>query len=149
MKAAGTACVRTALFGPWQYDDGHSLGFDPLMERQHAFLGAKPERDSRRVPGAVLLAITALELVPLYPVYGRNGIANCLFRDGKWQQMSWPLWDTPLAVEAVGSLLTVSRVKGDRSLMLEIITAEFGSERKEVRTAGGSYPVLRQARRSA
>src|ERR1019366_8227588 len=58
--AAGPAAIQTAIFGPWEYEEGHPLGFDPLMERQHGYLGAKPERDSRRVPGAVLLGIAAL-----------------------------------------------------------------------------------------
>jgi hypothetical protein len=147
VKAAGPAAIQTAIFGPWQYEEGHPLGFDPLMERQHGYLGAKPERDSRRVPGAVLLAVTALELLPLYPAEARGGIANACFRDRHWQTMTWPLWTPPLALRAVESLLAVSRARSQNALPSEGIFAEFGAERKEVKTAGGSYPILRLGRR--
>jgi hypothetical protein len=148
VKAAGPAAIQTAIFGPWEYEEGHPLGFDPLMERQHGYLGAKPERDSRRVPGAVLLGVTALELLPLYPAESRSGIANACFRDRQWQNMTWPLWSTPLALRAVESLLAVKRERSHNALPSEGIFAEFGAERKEVKTAGGSYPVLRAGRRT-
>jgi hypothetical protein len=147
VRAAGSDAVEDAIFGPWQYQEGHPLGFDPLMERQHGYLGAKPERDSRRVPGAVLLAVTALELLPLYPAEARGGIANACFRDRYWQTMTWPLWSPPLALRAVESLLAVRRLISQDGLPSEGIFAEFGAERKEVKTAGGSYPVLRPGRR--
>lgn len=147
VRAAGPLAIQTAIFGPWQYEEGHPLGFDPLMERQHGYLGAKPERDSRRVPGAVLLGVTALELLPLYPAEARGGIANACFRDRQWQTMTWPLWSPPLALRAVESLLAVRRLKSQNALPTEGIFAEFGAERKEVKTAGGSYPVLRPGRR--
>jgi len=147
VEAAGPAAIHTAVFGPWQYEDGHPLGFDPLMERQHGYLGAKPERDSRRVPGAVLLAVTGLSLLPLYPAETRAGIASACFRDRHWQTMTWPLWNAPLAREAVGSLLAIRRTHRQDPVLNQGILAEFGAERKEVRTAGGSYPVLRPGRR--
>jgi hypothetical protein len=147
VRTAGPAAIHTAIFGPWQYEEGHPLGFDPLMERQHGYLGAKPERDSRRVPGVILLAVTALELLPLYPAEARGGIANACFRDRRWQTMTWPLWSPPLAPRAVESLLAVRRARSQDALPSEGIFAEFGAERKEVKTAGGSYPILRPGRR--
>ena len=147
VRAAGPTAIQIAIFGPWQYDEGHPLGFDPLMERQHGYLGAKPERDSRRVPGAVLLGVTALKLLPLYPTEARGGIANACFRDRQWETMTWPLWSPPLALRAVESLLAVKRATSQNGLPSEGIFAEFGAERKEVKTAGGSYPILRPGRR--
>ena len=148
VMAAGPATIQTAIFGLWEYEEGHPLGFDPLMERQHGYLGAKPERDSRRVPGAVLLGITALELLPLYPVESRSGISNACFRDRQWQTMTWPLWSPPLALREVESLLAVKRKRSQDARPSEGIFAEFGAERKEVKTAGGSYPILRPGRRT-
>ena len=147
VKKAGAEALRTALFGPWQYEDGHPLGFDPLMERQHAYLGAKPERDTRRVPGAVLLAITALELLPLYPAASRGGITNVLFHDRHWETMSWPVWENPLDLDSIASLLSVRREWRDGSPSQGGIIAEFAAERKDAGKEGSRYSVLRQARR--
>jgi hypothetical protein len=148
VRAAGPAAIQTALFGPWRYEEGHPLGFDPLMERQHGYLGVKPvPANNRHVPGAVLLAITALELLPLYPVEARGGTANACFRDRQWQAMTWPLWSPPLALRVVESLLSVRRMKSQNALPSEGIFAEFGAERKEVEAGPTSYPILRPGRR--
>jgi hypothetical protein len=148
VSAVGPAAIQTAIFGPWQYEKGHPLGFDPLLERQHGYLGTKPvPANNRRVPGAVLLGITALELLPLYPAEARGGIANACFRDRQWQTMTWPLWSPPLALRVVESLLAVRRMKSQNALPSEGIFAEFGAERKEVEAGPTRYPILRPGRR--
>jgi len=147
VREAGTASIANALFGPWQYVDGHPLGFDPLMERQHAYLGSKPERDSRRVPGAVLLATTALAFLPLFPADCRGGVSNVLFPDRGWEVMSWPLWEDALPLAGVASVLGCAGRAAAAAALPAGVFALFGAERKEVKTAGGSYPVLRPGRR--
>jgi hypothetical protein len=147
IKQAGTACIANALFGPWKYEEGHPLGFDPLMEREHGYLASKPEGDARRVPGAVLLAVTALRWLPLYPVSRRRRVSNAVFRDPLLEEMSWPVWEAPLEISSVVSLLSVRREWQGGLPPFGGIIGEFAAIRKETGKPGSRYAVLRPARR--
>jgi hypothetical protein len=62
-----------ALWGPWRYRDrGHTLGWDPDGERQHAYEAHAPDKSPPvRVRAAVWLAFEALPLFPTAAVAGR------------------------------------------------------------------------------
>lgn len=144
---AGATMVANAVFGPWRYESGHPLGFDPSMEKRHAYLAAKPERDAERVPAAVLLAVTALAALPLFPAAGRRGFTNAVFKDRRWDRLCWPLWTVPLPLSAVVSLLSVFSPEVADRLLPPGVVAAYAAERGGVETAGGVYYVLRPGRR--
>ena len=128
VKTAGPAAIRPQS-RPRQYEEGHPLGFDPLMERQHGYLGAKPERDSRRVPGAVLLAVTALRTSSSLSRRGARRHRQCLLPRPPLADHDVAPLTPPLALRAVESL-AVSRATSQNALPSEGIFAEFGAERK-------------------
>jgi hypothetical protein len=144
---AGAGRVAEALFGPWAYVDGHPLGFDPLMEKRHAYLAAKPERDAQHVPAALVLAATALASLPLYPTAGRRGFTNVLCKDGRWSRITWPLWETPLTLPEAASVLAGFDPMVPRREQSTGLAAAYAAERGGVETAGGVYYVLRAGRR--
>jgi hypothetical protein len=147
LAGAGADATANALFGPWRYVAGHPLGFDPSMEKRHAYLAAKPERDAERVPVALLLAVTALAALPLFPTLGRRGFANALFKDRRWERMTWPLWSAPLSLPVVRSLIHIFVPETHGQAKPAGLVAAYAAERGGVETAGGVYYILRPGRR--
>jgi hypothetical protein len=98
---------REVLWGPWRYHDrGHTLGWDPDGERQHAYEAQSPTKTQAvRVKAAVWLAFEALPLFPTVAVAGRLHVGGF---DRAHQWLSWPLWDAPLALPTVRSLLSLA-----------------------------------------
>jgi hypothetical protein len=93
-----------ALWGPWRYRDrGHALGWDPDGERRHAYEAQSPtKRKAVSVRAALWLAFEALPLFPTAAVGGRLHVGGF---DGDGQYLSWPLWEAPLALPTVRSLV--------------------------------------------
>jgi hypothetical protein len=147
VKKAGASCVATALFGPWEYVTGHPLGFDPAMERRHAYLARKPERDAEHVPAALLLAVSALALLPLFPCGSFKRFSNGVFKEPRWERMAWPLWGQPAPLPVVGSLVSTFRGDQGRDGRSGSLVAAYVSERSGVETAAATYYVLRAGRR--
>jgi hypothetical protein len=146
VKKAGALCVATALFGPWDYVAGHPLGFDPAMERRHAYLAEKPKRDAEHVPGALLLAVSALVLLPLFPCSSPERFSNAVFKGCGWDSMVWPLWKQPVPLPVVGSLLTA--FSSDKNTAPGRFVAAYQSERSGIKREGRTYyHVLRAGRR--
>jgi hypothetical protein len=124
------------------------MGFDPLMEKRHAYLAEKPDSDTaERVPAALLLAVTALAALPLFPTAGRRGFTNALCKDSRWQCICWPLWSAPLALPAAISLLGTFSPEAPPAARLSGAAAAYSSERGAVKSAAGTYYVLRPGRR--
>jgi len=96
-----------ALWGPWRYRDPvHALGWDPQGERLHAYEARSPTKTpARSVRAAVWLAFEALPLFPTAAVAGRLHVGGF---DRAQQWLSWPLWDAPLALPTVRSLLSLA-----------------------------------------
>lgn len=147
LKKGALRSVSSALFGPWEYEEGHPLGFDPAMERRHAYMASKPKSDAEHVPAVLLLAVSALALLPLYPCDTRKRFGNGLFKDPRWEELSWTLWAHPLSLAAAGSL--VNTFDGQHAPGKEGagLVAAYVSERSGIETAAGIYYVLRAGRR--
>jgi hypothetical protein len=98
-----------ALWGPWRYRDrGHALGWDPDSERHHAYAAQSPTKSKAvSVRAALWLAFEALPLFPTAAVAGRLRLHTGGF-DEDGQYLSWPLWDSPLALPTVRSLLSLA-----------------------------------------
>ena len=103
------AAVQEALWGPWRYRDPvHALGWDPQGERLHAYEARSPTKtQARSVRAAVWLAFEALPLFPTAAVAGRLAVGGF---DRAQQWLSWPLWEAPLALPTVRSLLSLAEL---------------------------------------
>ncbi len=147
VRRAGAPCVAAALFGPWEYVTGHPLGFDPAMERRHAYMAKKPVSDAEHVPAALLLAVSALALLPLFPCGSFRRFSNCVFNGGRWDRMAWPLWGRPMPLPVIGSLISTFRADPGPDGRSATLMAAYASERSGIETAAGTYYVLRAGRR--
>lgn len=96
------------LFRPWDYrDERHSLRWDPVEDRRYALMDRDPSTDgARTVWMANLLAYRALALYPSAPSGGDLASAGWC-RDGERWMFTWPIWEVPLGVDVVRSLLSV------------------------------------------
>jgi hypothetical protein len=123
---------REALFGPWQYkpskkaeaDNSHSLGLDPATLLQGAFTGDEPSgiKDKRGVRGAIWLAFESL---PLFPCVYDAGLRTVGFiKEDRALYFQWSVWESPLSLETVRTLLMQSPRGKDSS-----VAARFRCER--------------------
>lgn len=105
--------IRHALLEPWTYpDEGYSLRFDPREDRRYALMAGNPTgagNKPRTMWGANRLAFEALPLFPCVAALPRPKTL-CVLENGDRVFLYWPLWEPPLTVEAVRSLLTLPEV---------------------------------------
>lgn len=101
--------IEGALFGPWTYAKGlSSFRWDPSENKEYALQSVNPSNDgSQTAIGVNRLALEALTLYPTMP--GRRGLETVGFvksSRGKEAEFRWPIWEDPLGVDTVRSLLT-------------------------------------------
>lgn len=98
---------REALFGPWLYqDDQHSLGWDPSTMKLGAFTHKAPTgMPNAGVRAAVWLAFESLPLFPCF--FSSRRLRTRAFQTrGRTAWFHWPVWDCPLSLAAVRTLLS-------------------------------------------
>ena len=113
---------REALFGPWKYDDDqHSLGWDPTTIKLGAFTHQAP---TKMVNAGVMTAVwLAFESLPLFPCFS-GGVRGFQHVRREWI-FYWPVWETPLSLDAIGSFLTL----GPKEMSLRGAVAVYQSRR--------------------
>ncbi|MFM2247298.1 MAG: hypothetical protein RL071_3372 [Pseudomonadota bacterium] len=121
IAGVGAADLREALAGPWARGSTTDAarrkqplptwGWDPVDNREHALRGWNPTNKAKSpkigVPGADLLALWALSLLPIFADprgEGQSPVVRYRKNDGR---MCWGLWRRPLGVDAVRSALQV------------------------------------------
>jgi hypothetical protein len=101
--------IEGALFGPWTFAKAlSSFRWDPCENREYALQSGNPSKEGFPTPvGVNRLALEALSLYTTMP--GPRGLETVGFikaSRGKDAEFRWPIWDAPLTVDAIRSLLT-------------------------------------------
>ena len=110
--------LQRCLFGSWERKDPQlSLRWDPEDDRRYALRWKNPSDDRVSAKGqksgaptewgANRLAFEALPLFPVMPVprgAQTTGFSGARSRDTSW---TWPIWDVPLGMDTVRSLLAL------------------------------------------
>lgn len=106
-----------ALFQEWIYlDETLSMRWDPLDDRRYALMDRDPtasDNKSRTVWMANLLAYRVLALFPSAPVKRQLKTTGwSRWKEGKKERnvFTWPIWDKPIGVETIRSLLQYSEL---------------------------------------
>lgn len=134
--------IEEALFGPWLYkDEQHALGWDPAAERKHALRHAAPTSENpTSVAYSVWLSLEALPLFTTVPHRGRLGTTG-FTRKNSENVFSWPIWNDPVGLDTLRSLLASSwKTKNISSLSQRSIVAIYQSVRSEF---GQGYAIFR------
>lgn len=127
--------VSRVLFRPWDYrDEKLSMRWDPIEDRRYALLDRDPSDESARTMWmANLLAYRALALFPTAPAGRRLATAGW---DGPGRTFTWPLWEHPLGVDGVRSLVQLRELIDERpdagGLRARGIVAVYRAQRIEV-----------------
>lgn len=108
--------VQTALFATWRYDERKlSMRWDPADDRRYALRWADPSGDViRTVRGANRLAIEALPLFPVAPVAGDLETTGFGSPHGSGVFWTWPIWEPPLPLDTVRSVLALRTLQAAR-----------------------------------
>jgi hypothetical protein len=121
-----------ALFGPWRYRDSyHSLGWDPSREALHALSAIAPTKSgATSVRAAVWLAFESL---PLFPCMANRKKLVTRGFDLDNKAFYWPVWDVPVTIDTLRSLLATSALVDDNEMRGELsargVKAVFRSAR--------------------
>ena len=110
--------VHKALFEPWSYDDPlekSTLRWDPQDDVRYALRWRNPSGDPERkrrgsMLGANALAVHALPLLPTAPVGPRLRTTG-FSRPHRQVTWTWPIWETPLPLAVVRSLLSLEALQ--------------------------------------
>lgn len=136
---------KTALFGPWGYEDStHHLGWDPNMERLYSLRHKKPgEEKPQSVSAAVWLATQAMPLFPT-AVHGTR-LRTTAFVNTKREGNSfyWPVWRPPIGLDSLKSLLQLDALTNGKEqavLVARGVEAVYRAQRDEF---GQGYAVFR------
>lgn len=108
MNTTGDEVIREALYGPWQYNDKQrAFGWDPATQRLHALRGKEPTNDDERCStlGPVYLVGAAIPLFPSFVCNNRLRTAGFYTDNEKQTWFRWPIWNTPISLETLRSLL--------------------------------------------
>jgi hypothetical protein len=151
MLNGSSRAFEEALFGPWLYQEKlHSLGWDPSTERAYAYRHKDPSKKTnddfpRSVLGAIWLAIEALPLFPTAVSRGRLK-TTCFIRIDRNTMLIWPIWEKPLGLDSLRSLLMTSElVSGNKSwdaLGRRGVSSVYQSMRSELNKG---YAIFRPA----
>ena len=140
--------VRDTLFQPWNYEDeGLSMRWDPIEDRQYALMDRDPtasDNRSRTVWMANLLAYRALVLFPSAPK--RKGLVTTGWSIiANESVLTWPIWEffaSPDAIRSMLQLHELSAIRPDRSNLCNLgIVGVFRARCIRVAGAGASYKV--------
>lgn len=107
--------LRSALFSTWDYADpgrGLNMRWDPADDRRYALRWKNPSADpNTTMRGANRLAIEALPLFTTAPT--ARGLETTGFsqRPRQGARWTWPIWDRPIDVETVRSLLQLPEIQ--------------------------------------
>jgi len=108
MMKVSPSKLNEALFEPWDYrDEKFTMRWDPVDDRRYALMDrdpTDPDNKSSTVWMANLLAYRALSLFPCAP-YGASFNQACWPSKEQDGAFSWPIWDKPLSVATIRSLL--------------------------------------------
>lgn len=97
--------TERALFQRHADEPGSNLRWDPAAERNYALMASNPEADRTSVNAPIeWLAFRALALFPTFPE-GPRVTTTCVNGRGDDMRMTWPLWSTPISLEAARTIL--------------------------------------------
>ena len=116
VKKTGRDHLNNSLFETWTYvDERPSLRWDPIDDRRHALRWKKPADDPvRTMRGANRLALEALPLLPTAPQEKELHTTGFAQRRGEGVFFTWPIWESPLGIDVVRSLLSLADLQGPR-----------------------------------
>lgn len=126
--------LRRTLFESWTYQDvvvqdgkekGYSLRWDPLEDQRYALRWKNPSKSSLADgPGMMLGAnALALEALPLFPSVPCSGqLLTTGFHRNRQRQtfFTWPIWDRPISVDGLRSLLALAELREDSPFREEL-----------------------------
>lgn len=106
----------SSLFETWQYTDSKpSLRWDPIDDRRYALRWKEPSGDPvRTMRGANRLAVEALPLLPTAPGTAKLHTTGFSQRRGEGVVFSWPIWENPMSIDVLRSLLSLAELQKPR-----------------------------------
>lgn len=139
MELVTNTRLYSVLFEAWTYvDERLSMRWDPIEDRRYALMDRDPtasDNKSCTVWMANLLAYRALVLFPSVPRGAHLGTTSWSW-DGEAKNFTWPIWEHPLDVQAIRSLLSLRDLAGTTPSHSELralgVVAAFRARRIQV-----------------
>lgn len=109
--------IKATLGAPWRRaDEKCSLRWDPQDDRRYALMDRDPTASGNKARTEWMANLLAYHALALFPVVARRGH----LRSTGWSPIdgdpvfTWPLWQTPLTLNALRSLLALAPLQAPR-----------------------------------
>lgn len=154
MARVSQESVHRTLFRPWDYrDEKLSMRWDPIEDRRYALMDRDPtasDNKPRTMWMANLLGYRALALFPSAATGRGLGVTGW---DTQRRSFSWPLWECPLDVDGVRSVVQLRQLLDEHpdvsALWPRGILAVYRAQRIAVGTGPNRKVNFAPARRVA
>ena len=154
MKLTQAAHLERSLFHTWDYADSlanQSLHWEPTEDRRHAYQWHMPSGDPTRNKRGGMLGANrlALEAWPLFPSFATGDrVATRGFKGYRASDtfFSWPLWNRPLSVDVVASLLALNPLQSEEPIIRDFQHCNVSLGFRSQRILVGKTPNLTTAR---
>jgi len=114
--------ISKALFSTWLYDDPvekHTMRWDPFDDVRYALQWQNPSGDRNRKTGGGMWGANrlAIEALPLFVTAPKiRNLETTAFTQNKGEGVffSWPIWESPLSIETLRSLLSFHELQASK-----------------------------------
>lgn len=105
--------LQKSLASDWLYcDEKKSFRWDPAEDRGYALQWGNPSDDGALTErGANCLALVGMACFPVIPVKGQGETTGFGLKEPKQASLTWPIWNYPINLNVVCSLLTLSELQ--------------------------------------
>jgi hypothetical protein len=144
--------LQKSLASDWLYrDEKKTFRWDPAEDRGYALQWGNPSDDGALTErGANCLALFGMACFPVVPVKGEAQTTGFGLKAAKQSSFTWPIWDKPVNLHAVGSLLALSELQQEQPDRAELaalgVVAAYRCDRIMTSTYYANFtPALRVA----
>ncbi len=144
--------LQEAATSVWQYQDEQcALRWDPAEDKGYALQWRDPSKvGAKSVRGGNCLALIAMAMFPTLPARGEVETVGFGLRQPKQISFTWPIWNVPLAIDPVRSILSLPLLQRRQPDCKQLahcgIVAAFRSDRVMTSTYYANFtPAMRVA----
>lgn len=137
----GPEQIQRCLTSDWHYrDEKKSFRWDPAEDRGYAYQWGDPGDDGALTErGANCLALFGMTLFPVIPSRRAAETTGFGLKEAKKSSFTWPIWNYPLNVSVVASMLALDELQRPYPDRLKLMSMGFAAVYRSDRVMTSTY----------